>query len=501
MGSPWRADWVELPLRNQHECSQGKVRFANALGELPKISASFEKGELSYSKVRAMTRVATPENEDFLLNIAHHGTAYHMEKLVSSYRRARRLHERKVANEQYLDRSLKYSYDEDGSLIIKSRFPAEQGALIVKALERAMVDDESAVNAGHANSSDDISAETRGIADTAETPGANVSAEAREPWSARRADALMGMAESYLAKGPGHSSSADCYQVMLHVSAETLKDDVPETKAGHVSAETSEARSNLDMLERVSAKISDTGTTKSHLDRVSAEISDTGVTNSSLDRVSTETSNPEPKKQTAACDTAENSTPLDEDISHIDDGPHVSAETSRRICCDAGISPILTNSNGEPLNIGRKTRAVPPPMRRALRTRDKGCRFPGCTYQHFIDGHHIKHWADGGETRLDNLVLLCRHHHRLVHEGGFGCERSDSGQLVFKNEHGEVIGISGSVPAMKPNPTVQRRIQNCLEELYIDALTCVTRWDGTAMDCGYVTELLWCRDFPDDDER
>ena len=453
-----------------------KVRVANALGELPKISASFEKGELSYSKVRAMSRVATPENEDFLLNIAHHGTAYYMEKLVSSYRRARRLHECKVANEQYLDRSLKYSYDEDGSLVIKGRFPAEQGALIIKALEMAMAQTESAVKADDA----EISAETREIDDTVETPGANVSAEAREPWSARRADALMSMAESYLTTGPGHSSSADRYQVVLHVSAETLKDDVPETKAGHVSAETSEARSNLDMPERVSA-----------------EIFDTGTTNSSLGRVSAETSHPGPNKRAAACDTGENSTPLDEDISHIEGGPHVSAETSRRICCDAGISPIATNNNGEPLNIGRKSRTIPAPMRRALRTRDKGCQFPGCTHQHFIDGHHIQHWADGGETRLDNLVLLCRHHHRLVHEGGFACERSDAGQLVFKNEHGDVIGISGTVPAMQPNPTAQRRIQNRLEELYIDAMTCVTRWDGTAMDCGYVTALLWHRDYPD----
>ena len=402
-----------------------------------------------------MTRVATRENEDFLLNIAHHGTAYHMEKLVSSYRRARRLHECKVSNEQYLDRSLKYLYDEDGSLFIKGRFPAEQGAMIVKALARALADDESAVNAGHANSNEDVSAET---------PGANVSAEAHEPWSARRADALMGLSESYLPKGPGHSSTADRYQVVLHVSAETLKDDAPLDTSARVSAETSESKSTVD-----------------HPDCVSAEISDPETRNTSVDRVSAETS-----------------TPLDEDISHIDDGPHVSAETSRRICCDAGISPILTDNNGEPLNIGRKSRTIPPPMRRALRTRDKGCRFPGCSHQHYIDGHHIKHWADGGETRLDNLVLLCRHHHRLVHEGGFGCERSDSGQLVFKNEHGEVVGISGTVPELKTNPTAHRRIQNRLEELYIDALTCVTRWDGTAMDCGYVTELLWYRDYPDE---
>jgi hypothetical protein len=316
-----------------------KVKVANALGELPTICASFEKGELSYSKVRAMTRVATRDNEDFLLNIAHHCTAHHMENLVSKYRRARRLHDRNIADEQYRDRSLKYHYDDDGSFVIKGRFPAEQGALILKALQLAVEQKECAGDA------------LDSIEDSREIPGADVT-----------------------------------------------------------------------------------------------------------------------------------------------------AETSRRFCCDASVSPIVTDNNGEPLNIGRKSHTIPAPMRRALRTRDHGCRFPGCTHKHFIDGHHIRHWADGGETSLDNLVLLCRHHHRLVHEGGFGCERSDTGQLVFRNERGEVVGISGTAPRMKENGTAQRRIQNRLEELYIDAMTCVTGWGGTRMDYGYVTELLWCRDDPDDSD-
>jgi hypothetical protein len=108
--------------------------------------------------------------------------------------------------------------------------------------------------------------------------------------------------------------------------------------------------------------------------------------------------------------------------------------------------------------------------------------------------------TDGGETSLDNLVLLCRHHHRLVHEGGFGCEKSKTGQLVFKDERGAVIGISGTVPRLNENKNEQRRTRNRLEELHIDAMTCVTRWDGTRMNYGYVTELLACRDFPEDGE-
>ena len=195
--------------------------------------------------------------------------------------------------------------------------------------------------------------------------------------------------------------------------------------------------------------------------------------------------------------TAETSNPLDEDISHLEDGPHVSAETSRRICCDSNISPMLTDKMGEPLNIGRKSRIIPPPMRRALRARDENCRYPGCTHQHFIDGHHIKHWADGGETRLDNLVLLCRHHHRLVHEGGFACEKSATGQLLFRDERGELIGISGTVPAIPDNPKASQRIRKRLEDLHIDASTCVPDLSGgISMDYPLAVELLWYRDFP-----
>ena len=112
-----------------------KVRVAHALKKLPKISAAFECGELSYSKARAMTRIADESNEDYLLMIARHGRAYHVEKLVSSYRRCKRLQESQMADEQHRRRELKYYCDDDGCLVIRGRFPPEQGALIFKALE------------------------------------------------------------------------------------------------------------------------------------------------------------------------------------------------------------------------------------------------------------------------------------------------------------------------------------------------------------------------------
>ena len=96
----------------------------------------------------------------------------------------------------------------------------------------------------------------------------------------------------------------------------------------------------------------------------------------------------------------------------------IAAETARRLCCDAGIVPVVDGANREPLSVGRRTRSIPPAVRRALLSRDRGCRFPGCTATHRLHGHHVKHWANGGETSLDNLILLCPTHHRLVHEGG-----------------------------------------------------------------------------------
>jgi hypothetical protein len=102
----------------------------------------------------------------------------------------------------------------------------------------------------------------------------------------------------------------------------------------------------------------------------------------------------------------------------LEDGTVISAETARRIACDAGVSRVLTQGESEILDVGRTTRVVPAAMRRALALRDKGCTQAGCTRpHHWCDAHHVVHWADGGETALHNLVLLCRRHHRLVHEG------------------------------------------------------------------------------------
>jgi len=123
-------------------------------------------------------------------------------------------------------------------------------------------------------------------------------------------------------------------------------------------------------------------------------------------------------------------------------GDGISAEVSRRLLCDAGVVPILEDERGRAIDVGRKTRSIPAALRRALDARDGGCRFPGCRNRIFTDAHHIEHWLDGGETNLDNTVLLCRRHHGYLHEHGFSLERV-GGELVVRDPRGRVIPAQG----------------------------------------------------------
>ena len=119
-------------------------------------------------------------------------------------------------------------------------------------------------------------------------------------------------------------------------------------------------------------------------------------------------------------------------------GP-VSPATARRLACDASVLPVVLGGPSEPLDVGRRTPVVSTTLRRAVVLRDQRCRFPTCTWPHsWCDAHHATHWADGGETALANLVLLCRPHHRLVHEGGFAL-RLEEGRPVFRRPEGSVI--------------------------------------------------------------
>ena len=132
------------------------------------------------------------------------------------------------------------------------------------------------------------------------------------------------------------------------------------------------------------------------------------------------------------------------------DGVRVCAETSRRMACDAA-RVAMCHRDGEVVSVGRRQRTIPPHIRRALEERDRGCRYPGCASR-FTEAHHVKHWADGGETSLANTLLLCRRHHRLVHEGQTRMALDRDGKAAFFTRKGQVIG---SAP---PSPEAVRKL-------------------------------------------
>ncbi len=131
------AHWLNWKCGIGLGAARDKVRVARSLESLPKISEAFRSGQVSYSKVRAMTRVATPENETYLLNIARHGTATHVERLVCNYRKVQRIAERERANTLFEERCVKFHHDDDGALVLEARLPPETGAIVLEALAAA----------------------------------------------------------------------------------------------------------------------------------------------------------------------------------------------------------------------------------------------------------------------------------------------------------------------------------------------------------------------------
>ncbi len=316
--------WVAWRCSIDPRSAREHVRVARALEELPLVRERFGHGELSYSKVRALTRIATPEIEAELVEMARFATAAQLERLVRGYRRAVSLESAEAAHR---DRFLSCEWEEDGSLCIRGRLAPEDGALFLRAI------------------------------------GAGGDAIREREEASRRvndADALMEIAEGALAGSFCPRPAGERHQVIVHADAEAL--------AG--------------------------------------------------------------AEEAAGC--------------HIDDGPAICAESARRLACDASLLTVL-HGEGSVLDVGRKTRAIPSSIRRAIDARDEGhCQFPGCENRRWVDAHHIVHWARGGQTKIDNLVLLCSRHHRLVHEGGFGVARAADGSFAFRRPDGRPVPATPS---------------------------------------------------------
>ncbi len=326
------AEWVAWRCALTPRAAREHVRVARALPALPVIREAFGDGALSYSKVRALTRVADRESEAELLELARHATAAQLDRMVRAARRVTTAETEEAAE------------DPDGSA----------GPLAAP--------------------------EPSGSAEPPLPPLSPWDSRTRRPAAPTNAESLAALSEAALARPPTGSwdrAAGERYQVLVHVDSSTLATDSP-----------------------------------------GAAMPGRG----------------------GSCAIA--------------DGPGIAPETARRLACDCALV-ALVERDGKPLSVGRRTRSIPPSIRRALLVRDGRCQFPGCERHRFVDAHHIVHWARGGATSLDNLVLLCRHHHRLVHEGGFAVSVDPDARRRFRDPSGADVvpaptppsGLTGLSPA------------------------------------------------------
>jgi len=479
------AEWLSWRTGISPGPAREKVRVARALGDLHILSRAMARGELSFSKVRALTRVATAENEAELLKLARQATAAQLERIVRGWRLVDRLEdaERAEAAEarRHANRFLRLHPDQDGSWRIRGRLDPEVGALLEKALEWAR---EALYQRKAASTPGDAPVSTTSVTAVA-TAGA-ISGDARDQATheQRCADALGLLAERALAgdgangeKGEGYGernspepiSRAERFQVVVHVGGpEAAARKRTTDGAGDVSAETS-ARP----FHRSTSM--DRGPRK----QVSAETpTDCAILG------------PNPGEMPG--DAAPSSTPLSPGVFLAHAPTCLPPDTSTRIACDADLVEMIHDSGGRVLDVGRKRRTVPPAIRRALDYRDGGCRFPGCNCR-YADAHHVVHWADGGETKLGNLVLLCRRHHRAVHEEGFRVkvrEGPEGLQFRFYRPDGEPFPPVPRTPTVPADAMADLVRRNRFRGVDPDAGTTTSSWKGEKLDLGMAIDMM-----------
>jgi hypothetical protein len=173
----------------------------------------------------------------------------------------------------------------------------------------------------------------------------------------------------------------------------------------------------------------------------------------------------------------------------LEEGSHVSAETSRRLACDASRVVMRHDEDGRVVEVGARTRTIPPALRRALHHRDRSCRFPGCNIR-FGQGHHVRHWAQGGPTTLSNLALLCHRHHRAVHEEGYQIERLSDGALRFRRPDGRPLPEVPPAAAVPADPVGALRARHVADGLRLHARTGLAGWLGERLDVGWAIDVL-----------
>jgi hypothetical protein len=453
----WLAYRTGLDLGTARE----KVRAARSLERLPETSAAMARGELSFSQLRALSRVATAENEGDLLELAKGCTTAQLERMVRAVRKGTEADEAEAEKRRYQSRTLSVFPDDDGMYVVRGRLTAEEGALLMRAIEAA---------------GDALYREERwspAVVKAAAARGHVLEGETEREAAQRRADALGLVAERALAAGFGGRRRRDGSDVEAEGPAGAMPEDaadaqpedaaVPDSTGGlpvpisgsraeryqvvlHVEAETLRPPQQLNPWEHCAGVGS-----REIAERSAGEGSPVEGAHVSCER----STRGKPTHPSLAAPRSE-----------LDDGTRLSHETSQRLCCDASVVRLTKAPDGSILDVGRRTRTIPPALRRALEARDRGCRYPGCGSR-FTDAHHVIPWAAGGDTSLGNCVLLCKYHHRLVHEGGWTVDWWGEGRPVFYDPRGGVhCEVRWEAPGLGPELVeglVQRNRQRGVE--------------------------------------
>jgi len=450
----WRVGWDLVTGRE-------RVRVARKLGEFPVIADALRRGEVSYSKVRALMRVATPENEVLLLDHARLMTASQLEKLSHKYALVQRHGQEPHPLADAQRRCVRRRDTEDGMVKIEAVLHPEEAELMWTMINHAATQ----LTRESESPAIDDSAESRAAA---QTPGVVVSPLLRESGACECND-LAESQTSLAAPGAEPAPSpgdVETYEICGNDnSAESQKVTEPtsrhEPSVLHQRADAAQRAFNrADALVSVAqAYLRGDRPHRSPID-IMVTIPESGLRASMADSV---------------------------EVGEMGES-FVSAEAARRLSCDAGVIEIVEGEDGTPLSVGRKRRTIAGALKRALHKRDATCTYPGCTHRIFLEGHHIKHWADGGETSLNNTALLCSLHHRYVHEYGYTIELGEDQRPRFRNPHGWLV------PAVPSRPTVSDLgwpwIRAVNAPLAIDANTIACEWDGKPVDYGAIVGHL-----------
>jgi Domain of unknown function (DUF222) len=395
---PSCAAWLSWKCQIAPGTAREHVRVARVLPGLPLIRAEFAAARLSYAKVRALTRIADADNEADLAKMALPMTAGQLERFARAHRRVTDADGARARTR----RQLRWGWVDDHEFSFRGQLPPEQAAVVLQAL-RAAMDDLEHAHDDH----DDVSAETRAEALARRDQRDATAWDQPMPPPRRKedteslADALVGICAGYLAGRAAQADNPDTYQVIIHAGTAAI---TTAQEPADAPAETRKALAGL--------------------------------------------------AETVPLLAFPESHPAWPGRCHLEDGGAISPATLQTIGCNATISAMLHDADGNILDVGRRTRKPSSALRRAVRERDRHrCRYPGCESRR-VDAHHIRYWSNGGETKLANLISLCKAHHHLVHDKGI-IITATSGGFTFHLPDSARLSNSPPLPPGSPNAITQ----------------------------------------------